>query len=86
MFIEVNGARLFFDVEGTGLVPEGPRMREKPTLLLLHGGPGFDHTLYRPAFSVLADLVQIVYLDHRGNGRSTGTTPPLGILPNGVMT
>jgi proline iminopeptidase len=72
MFIEINGAKLFFDVEGAGLVPDGPRMRGKPTLLLLHGGPGFDHTIYKPAFSALADLVQIVYLDHRGNGRSTG--------------
>ena len=40
MHVRVNGVRLFFDVEGTGLVPDGPAMREKPTLLLLHGGPG----------------------------------------------
>jgi proline iminopeptidase len=45
-------------------------MREKPTLLMLHGGPGFDHSVYRPAYSALADIAQIVYLDHRGNGRS----------------
>ena len=51
MYVTVNGARLYFDVEGAGLVPDGPRMREKPTLLLLHGGPGFDHTTYKPAFS-----------------------------------
>ena len=49
MYVTVNGARLFFDVEGLGLVPDGPRMREKPTLVLLHGGPGFDHTVYKPA-------------------------------------
>ena len=45
-------------------------MREKPTLVLLHGGPGFDHSIYKPAFSALADIAQVVYLDHRGNGRS----------------
>jgi proline iminopeptidase len=45
-------------------------MREKPVLLMLHGGPGADHTIYRPAYSALADVAQIVYLDHRGNGRS----------------
>jgi proline iminopeptidase len=45
-------------------------MREKPVLLMLHGGPGFDHSIYRPAYSALADVAQIVYLDHRGNGRS----------------
>lgn len=41
----------FFDVEGASLVPDGPSMREKPTLLLLHGGPGFDHSIYKPAYS-----------------------------------
>ena len=75
MFIEVNGARLFFDVEGAGLVADGPEMRRKPTLVLLHGGPGFDHTIYKPAFSALSDIVQIVYVDQRGNGRSTGGGP-----------
>jgi proline iminopeptidase len=39
-------------------------------LLMLHGGPGFDHSIYRPAYSALSDIAQIVYLDHRGNGRS----------------
>lgn len=70
MHILVNGVRLFFDVEGAKLAPDGPVMREKPTLLLLHGGPGADHSIYRPAYSALADIVQIIYLDHRGNGRS----------------
>lgn len=70
MHVSVNGVRLFFDVEGAKLVPDGPAMREKPTLLLLHGGPGFDHSIYKPAYSALADIAQIIYLDHRGNGRS----------------
>src|SRR3979490_678905 len=70
MDVLVNGVRLFFDVEGSKLVPDGPVMRERPTLLLLHGGPGSDHSIYRPAYSALADIAQIIYLDHRGNGRS----------------
>jgi pimeloyl-ACP methyl ester carboxylesterase len=70
MHVLVNGLRLFFDVEGAKLVPNGPAMREKPTLLLLHGGPGFDHSIYKPAYSALAESAQIIYLDHRGNGRS----------------
>jgi proline iminopeptidase len=52
------------------LVPDGPLMREKPTLILLHGGPGYDHASFKPAFSRLSDIVQIVYYDHRGHGRS----------------
>jgi pimeloyl-ACP methyl ester carboxylesterase len=70
MHVLVNGVRLFFDVEGARLVPDGPAMREKPTLLLLHGGPGFDHSTFKPIYSALADVAQVVYLDHRGNGRS----------------
>src|SRR3981081_2902513 len=70
MDVLVNGVRLFFDGEGKKVVPDGPVMREKPVLLMLHGGPGADHSIYRPAYSVLADVAQIVYLDHRGNGRS----------------
>jgi pimeloyl-ACP methyl ester carboxylesterase len=34
MRVLVNGVRLFFDVEGAKLVPDGPAMREKPTLVL----------------------------------------------------
>jgi len=70
MHVLVNGVRLFFDVEGAKFVPDGPVMRERPTLLLLHGGPGADHSTFRPAYAPLADIAQIVYLDHRGNGRS----------------
>jgi len=70
MHASIGDVRLFFDVEGAKLVPDGPAMRERPTLLLLHGGPGFDHSSYKPAFSPLAEVAQVVYLDHRGNGRS----------------
>jgi len=70
MHVLVNGVRLFFDVEGARLVADGPAMREKPTLVLLHGGPGMDHSSYKPRFSQLADIAQVVFLDHRGNGRS----------------
>jgi pimeloyl-ACP methyl ester carboxylesterase len=68
--ILVNGVKLYFDVEGAGLRPRGSVMQDMPTLLMLHGGPGVDHTIYKPAFSAAADFAQVVYLDHRGNGRS----------------
>ena len=71
MRIEIEpGVRLFVDVEGPQFVPDGPALREKPTLVLLHGGPGFDHAAFKPWFTELADLAQIVYYDHRGHGRS----------------
>jgi proline-specific peptidase len=70
MRVKVGDVHLYFDVEGAKLRPDGPAMREVPTVLLLHGGPGFDHSIFKPAFSSLADIAQVVYLDHRGNGRS----------------
>ena len=75
MKVTVNGASLYVDIEGSGLVADGPVMRDKPTLILLHGGPGLDHTIYKPAFSQLSDICQIVYVDHRGNGRSDDGDP-----------
>lgn len=80
MFVNVNGIRLFFDTIGEKLVPEGRQMRERPTVLLLHGGPGFDHSMFRPDFDVLAEVAQIVALDHRGNGRSEHGDPALWTL------
>jgi proline iminopeptidase len=71
MRIEIeSGVRLFVDIEGPAFVPDGAQLREKPTLVLLHGGPGYDHSGFKPAFSRLADIAQIVYYDHRGHGRS----------------
>jgi pimeloyl-ACP methyl ester carboxylesterase len=75
MYVRVNDCRLFFDVEGAKLVADGPRMREKPTIVLVHGGPGHDHSLYKPEFSALADIAQLIYYDHRGHGRSDEASP-----------
>jgi hypothetical protein len=42
-------------------------MRQVPTLLLLHDGPSFDHSGFKPAFNEMAVVAQMVYLDLRGN-------------------
>ena len=70
MRIAVGGSRLFVEVLGPKLAPEGDTMRERPTILALHGGPGVDHTVFRPELDALAEVAQLVYYDHRGNGRS----------------
>jgi proline iminopeptidase len=76
MRVEIgDGVRLYFDVEGSGLVPEGPLMLERPTILFLHGGPGMDHSMYKTVEpNPLADIAQCIYYDHRGNGRSDWRT------------
>jgi proline iminopeptidase len=73
MYAHVNGVDLFFDVEGSGFVADGTTYREKPVMFVLHGGPGCDHTYFRPWLHPLAEHVQLVFVDHRGNGRSSRT-------------
>ena len=70
MFAKVNGYKIFFDVEGLQYVPDGPVMREKPVCLVLHGGPGADHTHFMPDLSPLSAYCQLVYIDDRNTGRS----------------
>ena len=72
MFIDVGSASLFFDVVGESLNASTPEMSQRPTMILLHGGPGYDHSTLRPYFDRYSDTHQLVYLDHRGCGRSTG--------------
>ena len=60
MRVEVNGVRLFVDVDGEKLVADGDVMRERPTLVLLHGGPGLDHTSFKPELGMLRDEMQLV--------------------------
>jgi pimeloyl-ACP methyl ester carboxylesterase len=76
--VEVNGTRLWFDVEGPALVPDASRMVQRPTVVLLHGGPGsWDHSYLKPHFGRLADVAQVIYLDLRDHGRSGRTDPEL---------
>lgn len=58
MRVRVGEVRLFFDVDGSGLVIDGSAMRERPTLVLLSGGPGFDHSVFKPAYERLAEVAQ----------------------------
>lgn len=76
MHVEVNGTRLWFDVDGASLVPDGTTMRERATVLLLHGGPGsYDHSYFKPDFGHLTRVAQVVYLDLRDHGRSARHDP-----------
>lgn len=75
MRISVGDVTLYFDVDGAALRPDGDAMTERPTPLLLHGGRGADHSLFKPEFDALADRCQIVYPDQRGSGRSDPGTP-----------
>ncbi len=75
MKIKVNGTELFFDVYGAKLNILDDTVIEKPTMIVLHGGHGFaDHTLYVEFWSQFSEMVQVVFLDQRGCGRSDQAT------------
>jgi proline-specific peptidase len=66
MDITVDGARLFYLPVGS------PR---NPPLILLHGGPGLDHSELHPWLDALASDFYLIYVDQRGQGRSERVDP-----------
>ena len=76
MRVQVNGTRLWFDVDGPALVPDGSSMRARPTVVLIHGGPAsYDHSYFKPWFADVAQYAQVIYLDLRDHGRSARGDP-----------
>jgi proline iminopeptidase len=59
MYAEVDHTRLFYERTGSG-----------PPLLVMHGGLGLDHTYFRPWLDPLGAACELIYYDHRANGRS----------------
>ena len=84
MRASIRGTRIYFDVEGMGLVPDGPVMRARPAAMVIHGGPGSDHTGFKPGFWPLAARLQLIYFDHRGQGRSDPADPATYTLDENV--
>ena len=63
--IEVGAASLYVRTIGQGL-----------PVIVLHGGPDFDHAYLLPALDRLADTFQLIYYDQRGRGRSAENVQP----------
>jgi pimeloyl-ACP methyl ester carboxylesterase len=59
-----DGYRLYVEEVGSG-----------PALVVLHGGPGLDHSMFRPYLDPLADEFRLLYVDERGQGRSDRVDP-----------
>jgi proline iminopeptidase len=62
--MQIRDVSLFVKVMGHGY-----------PLLLMHGGPGLDHTSLL-ALQPLADQFTLIFYDHRCNGRSAGAEVP----------
>jgi proline iminopeptidase len=56
----INGTSLFLSIHGSG-----------EPLLVLHGGPGLNHTYFLPFLAKLEEKYRVIYYDQRACGRST---------------
>ena len=73
-FVGGSGVRIYYKTLGSG-VP----------LLVLHGGPGADHSDFLPALQPLARHCQLVLIDERGSGRSERLKDPKGYTLNHMV-
>ncbi len=62
----IDGARIFYTTVGS---------ESAYPLIVLHGGPGFDHTEMHPWLDPLSDTFRLIYVDQRGQGRSDRVDP-----------
>jgi proline iminopeptidase len=72
--VATPGARIFCRSFGTG-----------PALLLLHGGPGADHTDFLPHLFPLSRHRRLILIDERGSGRSERLADPGGYTLDGMI-
>jgi proline iminopeptidase len=47
-----------------------------PAIIVLHGGPDFDHSYLLPELDRLSDSYRLIYYDQRGRGRSADHVQP----------
>jgi proline iminopeptidase len=64
MLVPVGDTELFVEERGSGL-----------PLLVLHGGPGLDHTMFGDKLDPLGDACRLLLVDQRGQGRSGESDP-----------
>jgi proline-specific peptidase len=62
----LDGIRIFYQAVGSP---------DNYPLIVLHGGPGLDHTEMCPWLDPLSDDFYLIYLDERGQGRSEQVDP-----------
>ncbi|MEV4278570.1 alpha/beta fold hydrolase [Actinoplanes xinjiangensis] len=73
--VRLNGVNLFVRRFGD---------RDLPILVVIHGGPTWDHSYLLPTVADLVDTAHVVMFDLRGCGRSH-RTPPIGDLPESQL-
>jgi proline iminopeptidase len=84
MKAKIRGTEIYFDIAGMQLAPYKKYFIEKPMLFMLHGGPGSDHLPFKQHSLELEQTAQLVFIDHRGCGRSKKTKQNEYTLENNI--
>jgi pimeloyl-ACP methyl ester carboxylesterase len=66
---------LLHTADGVSLFVRSHGNPDAPVLLVIHGGPGWDHSYLLPALDDLIDVRRVVLFDLRGCGRSSRDLP-----------
>lgn len=64
--------------------PDQNNFSDRNVMLLIHGGPGGNHTLYGDIEEALLEIADLVLLDLRGCGLSEQTSPEYCTLDNHI--
>jgi proline iminopeptidase len=64
-YVPVPGAQLYFREVGNG-----------PSIVVLHGGPDFNHNYLLPDLDRLSSAFRLIYYDQRGRGKSAHGVAP----------
>jgi proline iminopeptidase len=84
MKAKIRGTEIYFDVAGMQLAVSKGELVERPVIFLLHGGPGGDHLGFKSHTASLQDVAQLIFIDHRGCGRSKKTKASDYTLENNI--
>ena len=63
--IPVKGGKIYCHVIGSG-----------EPIVIVHGGPGMEHTYFLPQLNSLANKYRLIFYDQRGSGRSPVDVDP----------
>ena len=80
----IRGTEIYFDIAGMQIAPVDGKFVERPVVFMLHGGPGGDHLRFKQHSLALQDVAQLVFIDHRGCGRSKKTHQSDYTLENNI--
>lgn len=84
MKAKIRDTEIYFDITGMQLEPHEKGLKEKPVLFMLHGGPGGDHLRFKQHSIELQTAAQLIFIDHRGCGRSKKTKQSDYTLENNI--